>query len=160
MFAFDLSYSNHRFAALIICLPSTLIPKRIADNVTKAALFSLCIFLTVFQYWFSPKRIADNVTKAALFSLCIFLTVFQYWFSPDGNLSASVLWCIWFCRIVGRKFIILEHLFYFLMSVLYNVLLPINRCTGNITNKRHSESMSENRDLTGIFHQKKFLHFL
>ena len=38
--------------------------------------------------------------------------------------------------------------------VLNNVLLPINCYTGNITTKHHSESMSDNRDLTGVFHQK------
>ena len=38
--------------------------------------------------------------------------------------------------------------------MLYNVLLPINRYIGNITTKCHSKSMSDNRDLTGIFHQK------
>ena len=38
--------------------------------------------------------------------------------------------------------------------MLYNVLLLINCYTGNITTKHHSESTSDNRDLTGTFHQK------
>ena len=38
--------------------------------------------------------------------------------------------------------------------MLYNVLLLINHYTGNITTKCHNESMSDNRDLTGTFHQK------
>ena len=38
--------------------------------------------------------------------------------------------------------------------MLYNILLPINCYTGNITTKCHSKSMSDNRDLTGTFHQK------
>ena len=38
--------------------------------------------------------------------------------------------------------------------MLYNVLLPINCYTGNITIKHHSKSMSDNRDLTEIFHQE------
>ena len=41
-------------------------------------------------------------------------------------------------------------------QLLYNVLLPIKRYTGNITTKCHNESMSDNRDLTGTFHQKDF----
>ena len=40
------------------------------------------------------------------------------------------------------------------IGMLYNVLLLINHYTGNITTKCHSESMSDNRDLTGTFHQK------
>ena len=40
------------------------------------------------------------------------------------------------------------------IGMLYNVLLPINHYTGNITTKCHSKSMSDNRDLTGTFHQK------
>ena len=38
--------------------------------------------------------------------------------------------------------------------MLYNVLLLINCYTGNITTKHHNESMSDNRDLIGTFHQK------
>ena len=38
--------------------------------------------------------------------------------------------------------------------MLCNILLPINRYTGNITTKWHSKSMSDNRDLTETFHQK------
>ena len=38
--------------------------------------------------------------------------------------------------------------------LLYNILLPINRYTGNNTTKHHNGSMSDNRDLTGVFHQK------
>ena len=38
--------------------------------------------------------------------------------------------------------------------MLYNILLPINCCTGNNTTKCHSGSMGDNRDLTGVFHQK------
>ena len=40
------------------------------------------------------------------------------------------------------------------LDMLYNVLTPINCCTGNITTKHHSKSTSDNRDLTGTFHQK------
>ena len=40
------------------------------------------------------------------------------------------------------------------IGMLYNVLLLINHYTSNITTKCHSKSMSDNRDLTGIFHQK------
>ena len=39
-------------------------------------------------------------------------------------------------------------------SLLYNILLPINHYTSNITTKCHSKSRSDNRDLTGTFHQK------
>ena len=38
--------------------------------------------------------------------------------------------------------------------VLYNILLLINPYIGNNTTKCHSRSMSDNRDLTGVFHQK------
>ena len=38
--------------------------------------------------------------------------------------------------------------------MLCNIHLPINCYTGNITTKCHSESMSDNRDLTETFHQK------
>ena len=37
--------------------------------------------------------------------------------------------------------------------MLYNILLLINCYTGNNTTKCHSGSMSDNRDLTGVFHQ-------
>ena len=38
--------------------------------------------------------------------------------------------------------------------VLYNILLPVNQYIGNNTTKCHSRSMSDNRDLTEVFHQK------
>ena len=38
--------------------------------------------------------------------------------------------------------------------MLYNILLPINWYIGNNTTKCHSRSMSDNRDLTELFHQK------
>ena len=38
--------------------------------------------------------------------------------------------------------------------MLYNILLLINHYTGNITTECHSESMSDNIDLTETFHQK------
>ena len=38
--------------------------------------------------------------------------------------------------------------------MLYNILLPINQYIGNNTTKCHSRSMSDNRDLTRVFHQK------
>ena len=40
------------------------------------------------------------------------------------------------------------------IGMLYNILLPINYYTGNNTTKCHSRSLSDNRDLTGVFHQK------
>ena len=40
------------------------------------------------------------------------------------------------------------------VGMLYNILLPINCYTGNNTTKCHSRSMGDNRDLTGVFHQK------
>ena len=42
----------------------------------------------------------------------------------------------------------------FVKILLYNILLLINHYTGNITTKHYSESMSDNRDLRGTFHQK------
>ena len=42
----------------------------------------------------------------------------------------------------------------FVMILLYNILLPINHYTGNITTEHHSKSMSDNRDLIETFHQK------
>ena len=38
--------------------------------------------------------------------------------------------------------------------ILCNILLPINQYLGNNTTKCHSGSMSDQRDLTGVFHQK------
>ena len=38
--------------------------------------------------------------------------------------------------------------------MLYNILLLINHYIGNNTIKHHTRSMSDNRDLTGVFHQK------
>ena len=43
---------------------------------------------------------------------------------------------------------------YRVTSLLYNILLPINQYIGNNTTKHHSGSMSDNGDLTGVFHQK------
>ena len=40
------------------------------------------------------------------------------------------------------------------IGMLYDILLPINCYTGNNTTKCHSRSMCDNRDLTGVFHQK------
>ena len=54
--------------------------------------------------------------------------------------------------------IILEWKYFAPIGMLYNILLPINCYIGNNTTKCHSGSMSDNRDLTGGFHQ--FLHFL
>ena len=40
------------------------------------------------------------------------------------------------------------------MLLLYNILLPISQYIGKNTTKCHSGSMSDNRHLTGVFHQK------
>ena len=42
---------------------------------------------------------------------------------------------------------------------LYIILLPINSYGGNSTTKCHSGSMSDNRDLTELFHQKFSSHY-
>ena len=42
----------------------------------------------------------------------------------------------------------------YILVLLCNILLLINRYTGNISTKCHSESRSDNRDLTEAFHQK------
>ena len=55
---------------------------------------------------------------------------------------------------IDHKFILMSYLDITEDVLLYNVLLPINHYTGNITSKCHSKSMSDNRDLTGTFHQK------
>ena len=52
------------------------------------------------------------------------------------------------------KHIISEWKYFAPIGMLYNILLLINCYTGNITTKCHSKSMSDNRDLTGTFHQK------
>ena len=38
--------------------------------------------------------------------------------------------------------------------LLYNILFPINHYIGNSTTKHHSKSISDNKDLTEVFHQK------
>ena len=43
---------------------------------------------------------------------------------------------------------------FFPIGMLYNILLLINHYIGNDTTKHHSRNMSDNRDLTGVFHQK------
>ena len=53
----------------------------------------------------------------------------------------------------------MEWKYFAQIGMLYNILLPINQYIGNNTTKHHSGSMSDNRDLTGVFHQKIF-HFL
>ena len=55
---------------------------------------------------------------------------------------------------ISVSIVISEWKYFAPIGMLYNVLLPINSYTGNITNKHHSKSMSDNRDLTGTFHQK------
>ena len=45
------------------------------------------------------------------------------------------------------------------ITMLYNILLPINHYIGNSTTKHHSRSMSDNRDLTKHF-IRKFLHII
>ena len=40
------------------------------------------------------------------------------------------------------------------IGMLYNILLPINCYIGNNTTKHHSGSMSDSRDLTGVYHQE------
>ena len=55
-------------------------------------------------------------------------------------------------KIVG--IIILEWKYFAPIGMLYNILLLINCYIGNNTTKSHSRSMSDNRDLTGVFHQK------
>ena len=50
--------------------------------------------------------------------------------------------------------IISEWKYFAPIGMLYNILLPINCYVGNNTAKCHSKSMSDNRDLTGVFHQK------
>ena len=55
-------------------------------------------------------------------------------------------------KIVG--IIISEWKYFAPIGMLYNILLPINHYIGNNTTKCHSGGMSDNRDLTGVFHQK------
>ena len=55
---------------------------------------------------------------------------------------------------ISVSIVIWEWKYFAPIGMLYNVLLPINHGTGNITTKSHSKSMSDNRDLTGTFHQK------
>ena len=43
--------------------------------------------------------------------------------------------------------------------MLYNIPLPINCYIGNSTTKCHSGSVSDNRDLTEIFHQNISSHY-
>ena len=50
--------------------------------------------------------------------------------------------------------IISEWKYFAPIGMLYNILLPINCYMGNDTTKCHSRSMSDNRDLTEVFHQK------
>ena len=50
--------------------------------------------------------------------------------------------------------IISEWKYFAPIGMLYNILLPINCYIGNNTTKHHGRSMSDNRDLTGVFHQK------
>ena len=50
--------------------------------------------------------------------------------------------------------IISEWKYFAPIGMLYNILLPINSCIDDNTTKCHSRSMSDNRDLTGVFHQK------
>ena len=50
--------------------------------------------------------------------------------------------------------IILEWKYFAPIGMLYNISLLINHYIGNNTAKHHSRSMSDNRDLTGVFHQK------
>ena len=55
-------------------------------------------------------------------------------------------------KVVG--IIISEWKYFAPVGMLYNILLPINCYIGNNTTKHHSGSMGDNRDLTGVFHQK------
>ena len=48
--AFNLLYSKHKFAALIVILYSMLIVMKIAGNAARIALFSLEILVTVYEY--------------------------------------------------------------------------------------------------------------
>ena len=50
--------------------------------------------------------------------------------------------------------IILEWKYFAPIGMLYNILLLISHYIGNNTTECHSGSMSDNRDLTGVFHQK------
>ena len=50
--------------------------------------------------------------------------------------------------------IISEWKYFAPIGMLYNILLPINHYMGNDTTKHHSGSMSDNRDLARVFHQK------
>ena len=61
-----------------------------------------------------------------------------------------------YCELIkiSVSIIISEWKYFAPIGMLYNILLPINCYTGNITTKCHSKSMSDNRDLTGSFHQK------
>ena len=54
--------------------------------------------------------------------------------------------------------IISEWKYFAPIGMLYNILLPVNCYIGKNTTKCHSGSMSDNRDLTGVFHQKISSH--
>ena len=55
-----------------------------------------------------------------------------------------------YCIYQGRT----PYVTYSYTALLYNILLLINRYIGINTTKCHSGSMSDNTDLTGVFHQK------
>ena len=59
----------------------------------------------------------------------------------------------WWWIKISVSIIISKWKYFAPIGMLYNILLPINCYTGNITTKCHSKSMSDNRDLTGTFHQ-------
>ena len=74
----------------------------------------------------------------------------------DRNKSQMEQWFIWSDNIVYVRSVSYDDMNGVDIEtvVLYNVLLLINCYTGNITTKCHSKSTSDNRDLTGTFHQK------
>ena len=63
-----------------------------------------------------------------------------------------------YCKLMINKnsvsIIISEWKHFAPIGMLYNILLLINHYTGNSTTKHHHKSISDNRDLTGVFHQK------
>ena len=89
VFAFDLLYPNHEFDALIVSPPGILTPAKMLETQPN------CSFL------------------------CLFLTAFDYKYSPDSNfiIISLFMWNIRFGRISGRRFLILNEMFCFLMSM-------------------------------------------
>ena len=122
-----------------------------SSNSSRAVFISFC---NQSRFGLSTQPTSSPIVHPSSVMICPSLAMLKCSYlacSPRLVLYVLYLHFLYHSCIIVSLIIMPIVIFY---PLLYNILLPINHYTGNITTKCHSKSMSDNRYLTGTFHQK------